>query len=236
MDKHQQLTQYLKLNAHVLGKVIDFTDDDLFLPLDFTEANTQLSNTIINSTPLFCQWVTQTLQQQGCRFGIGGYLEHRSIYRRSPLFDDGQQPRNLHLGIDIWAHAGTPVYSPLPGVVHSFKDNHGFGDYGPTIILAHNLGGLTLYTLFGHLNRACLLQLKPGMPIAAGQLLGNLGQPHENGEWPPHLHLQLMFDLQGKQGDYPGVCSIASKDAYAANVPNPMLLLHIKPQNIKQPV
>ena len=47
------------------------------------------------------------------------------------------EPRRLHLGVDIWADAGTPVYVPLDGRIHSFRDNNHFGDYGPTVILQH---------------------------------------------------------------------------------------------------
>ena len=45
------------------------------------------------------------------------------------------------------------------------------------------------------------------------------------GGWAPHLHLQLMFDMQGKTGDYPGVCRFSEKDLYLKNIPNPQLIL-----------
>jgi hypothetical protein len=96
------------------------------------------------------------------RYGIGGYMEHRTIYSRSAHFDTADEPRRLHLGVDIWGDAGTPIYSPLAGIVHSFADNDNFGDYGPCIILQHNLGGLALYSLYGHLSRKSLAGLAVG--------------------------------------------------------------------------
>ncbi|MEJ7660880.1 MAG: hypothetical protein WKG07_15300 [Hymenobacter sp.] len=79
------------------------------------------------------------LAEQRAPVGIGGYLENRVIYRRSPHFDDATEPRSLHLGVDVWVPAGTPVAAPLPAVVHSLADNNNFGDYGPTVILQHEL-------------------------------------------------------------------------------------------------
>ena len=30
--------------------------------------------------------------------------------------------------------------------------------------------------------------------MAAGEVIGHLGGPHENGGWAPHVHLQLALD------------------------------------------
>ena len=152
-------------------------------------------------------------------------MEHRTIYARSKLFDTADEPRRLHLGVDIWAEAGTPVYSPLAGHIHSFNDNKSFGDYGPTIILAHDLDGLTLYSLYGHLSRKSLLGVSIGQRIDKNQAIGAFGTCQENGEWPPHLHFQLMFDMEGMEGDYPGVCRFSEKDKYTKNIPDPQLIL-----------
>src|SRR6202012_4326545 len=122
-------------------------------PFDFTASNTELKPDDIIDTDKFSVWVSNKLEQHKARYGIGGYMEHRTLYARSEHFNTADEPRRLHLGVDIWAEAGTPVYTPLDGHIHSFADNDHFGDYGPTIILRHNLDGLTLYTLYGHLNR-----------------------------------------------------------------------------------
>lgn len=230
MDKHRQLQQYLAQYPQAVWQVVDLNPmQDRLLRFDFTAANTQLTPDDIAHTPTFGHWVTQQLQQNNCRYGIGGYMEHRTLYGRSALFNtDAAEPRRLHLGVDVWAAAGTPVYAPLPGKVHSFKNNAGFGDYGPTIILEHDLDGLTLFSLYGHLNLQSLNGLYEGMAIARGQQIAVFGTEEENGNWPPHLHFQLMFDMQGLAGDYPGVCRYSEREVYQQNIPDPELILQFK--------
>jgi hypothetical protein len=91
---------------------------------------------------------SQKLADNNCRYGIGGYMEHRTIYTRSALFDTDDEPRRLHLGVDIWGDAHTCLRA-TKGTVHSFADNDNFGDYGPTIILQHNLDGLSCIVYTG---------------------------------------------------------------------------------------
>jgi murein DD-endopeptidase MepM/ murein hydrolase activator NlpD len=226
MNPLDQLKTYLQNHPGAIGKVVDYNaGTDRLFPLDFTAANTELTTAIIADTPKFTNWVTGQLQANNCRYGIGGYMEHRTIYAVSPHFDTDDEPRRLHLGVDIWGDAGTPIYSPLDGKVHSFQDNNNLGDYGPTIILQHNLDGLTLYSLYGHLSRVSLQGLMVGMPVHKDQQIATLGNNQENGQWPPHLHFQLMFDMEGKQGDYPGVCKYSEMEKYRMNIPDPGLLL-----------
>jgi len=54
-----------------------------------------------------------------------------------------------------------------------------------------------------------------------------LGNESENGNWPPHLHFQIINDIEGKFGDYPGVCSFKEIDKYSANCINPKYILGI---------
>lgn len=231
---HQQLARYLAENPGKVSRVVDINPEtDRLLKLDFTAANTELTANDIADTTTFSNWVNNKLAQSQCRYGIGGYFEHRTLYARSALFDTAaQEPRRLHLGMDIWGPAGTPVYAPLEGTVHSFQHNNHFGDYGPTIILQHNLNGLPLYSLYGHLNRECLSILTAGMPIAQGQQIAAFGTASENGSWPPHLHFQLMFNMQGHIGDYPGVCRYSQKEEYQANIPDPDLILQFSRSTI----
>jgi murein DD-endopeptidase MepM/ murein hydrolase activator NlpD len=226
MDASARLAAYLKTHPEAIGKVVDYdAATDSLLNLDFTVANTELTTDIIDNTEKFSHWVNNKLYSGGYRYGIGGYMEHRTIYNRSALFDTADEPRRLHLGVDIWADAGTLVYSPLNATVHSFNNNAAFGDYGPTIILQHNLDELTLYSLYGHLNTASLNELQIGKTIARNQQIGELGNSTENGHWPPHLHFQLMFDMEGKAGDYPGVGRFSQKDMLLKNIPDPNLIL-----------
>lgn len=226
INKAQQLANLLQKHKQEIGKVVDFDlEKDRLFPFDFTANNTSLSEETVADTAAFSVWVKQTLEQNNCRYGIGGYFEHRTLYARSALFNTLDEPRRLHLGIDIWADAGTFVYAPFIGKIHSYADNDHFGDYGPTIILEHQLEDLTFFALYGHLNRKSLEGLFPGKIIQKNEAIAQFGTSAENGNWPPHLHYQLMFDMEGKMGDYPGVCKFSEKEKYLQNIPDPNLIL-----------
>ncbi|MGN6178351.1 MAG: peptidoglycan DD-metalloendopeptidase family protein [Mucilaginibacter sp.] len=227
MNATERLSAWLQQHPQNISKVVDFNPaTDKLYPLDLTANNRGLTAAILSDVNQFSEWVTQKLTDNNCRYGIGGYMELRTIYdNREQFATDGQERRNLHLGLDIWGNAGTPVYAPLSGKVHSFQDNNHFGDYGPTIILQHDLDGLMLYSLYGHLSRSNLSGLSIGQPVTDGQLIANLGDIHENGNWPPHLHFQLMLDMQGYQGDFPGACKLSEREKYMAIVVDPGVVL-----------
>ena len=195
--------------------------------LDFTAANLRLAQPErLRDTRAFDAVVADMLADQHAAAGIGGYLENRVIYRRSPHFDAAAEPRSLHLGVDVWVPAGTPVAAPLAATVHSLADNNNFGDYGPTIILQHELEGATFFSLYGHLTRTDLVGLQAGQALAAGQVFAHVGPHPENGDWPPHLHFQLIADMQGRQGDFPGVAAPSERAYWAQLCPDPMLVLN----------
>ncbi|WP_192347380.1 peptidoglycan DD-metalloendopeptidase family protein [Algoriphagus sp. Y33] len=194
--------------------------------LNLSHTNPDLESLDLSNTAAFDEYIMLQIKNSGSKYGIGGYLEHRAIYRRSAVFGTGEADfRNIHLGIDIWAKAGAPVFLPLNGRVHSLQDNAGFGNYGATIILEHDLFGRKLYTLYGHLFLSDLENLEVGQKLKAGELLAHIGPFPENGDWPPHLHFQVIWDLMGNVGDFPGVCSKREVDKYVANCPDPNLIL-----------
>ena len=193
---------------------------------DFTDNNKILGASEIADTNHFTGYINRTLQANGAKFGIGGYKENRTLYRRSELFA-GEEARSLHLGVDIWGPAGTPVYAALGGMVHSFAYNDKFGDYGATIILLHQLETIAFHTLYGHLSLADISTLSEGAYINRGQVIGHFGEPAENGNWPPHLHFQIIHNLYLKEGDYPGVCTLSQAETYQANCPDADLILNM---------
>jgi murein DD-endopeptidase MepM/ murein hydrolase activator NlpD len=226
MTATEKLAEFIKVHPGAIGKVVDFdVQNDKLYPLNLTASNTELTEKLVADTHAFGRWVNQKLIDNNCRYGIGGYMEHRTIYARSALFDTSNEPRRLHLGVDIWGGAGTPVYAPLQGIIHSFADNDNFGDYGPTIILQHNMDGLKLYSLYGHLNRVSLAGLRVGQLIKLNQQFAAFGDDNENGYWPPHLHFQLMLDIGDAEGDYPGVGKYSLKEQYLQNIPDANLVL-----------
>jgi len=167
-------------------------------------------------------FIQTRLNKKGAKGAYGGYLEKRNLYEAGAVFMENTDFRNIHLGVDFWFPAGTPVCSPLPGRVHSFKDNSSDYDYGPTIILEHVLGNDKFFSLYGHLSRESLDGLNKGQMIMRGEVFATLGTPLENVGWPPHLHFQLIYELEGHEGDYPGVCFKEDLAKYKKNCPDPI--------------
>ncbi|MDB5269313.1 MAG: peptidase [Hymenobacter sp.] len=195
--------------------------------LDFTAANPQITSADLRDTSGFDDLVNKMLAEKNATIGIGGYLENRVIYRRSAHFGPGaaEEPRSLHLGVDVWLPAGTPVLAPLPATVHSLADNDNFGDYGPTVILQHELEGTVFYSLYGHLSRQEWRALRVGQALQKGEAFATVGPFPENGDWPAHLHFQLIADMGHHSGDFPGVARPSEREAWAALCPNPNLVL-----------
>jgi 4-aminobutyrate aminotransferase-like enzyme/Ser/Thr protein kinase RdoA (MazF antagonist) len=180
--------------------------------------------------------------------GLGRYDEARLLYG-APQFasQDGrdktgeenttgnsssgkavEERRTVHLGIDLFTGPGSAVYAPLDGVVHTVANNIAALDYGPVVILRHETrDGLEFFTLYGHLAKTVLGQLKAGQRIARGEKFARLGSRHENGGWPPHLHFQIILDLLGKDADFPGVARASERGVWASLSPDPNLLLRI---------
>jgi murein DD-endopeptidase MepM/ murein hydrolase activator NlpD len=230
MTATAQLIQVLKKNAIVYHPIVPFDPfSDRLISLDLTAANSSLTEEILNNTVLFSQYMDNYLAENQGMYAIGGYAELRTMYSRSHVFDAGhmgEEPRRLHLGTDIWGKAGTTVFCPVGGMVHSCAMNNADGDYGATLILLHQLDGISFYTLYGHLSEADL-SLSPGAYVNHGQELAHFGTPAENGNWPPHLHFQVIMDMELKEGDYPGVCLYSERDKYLANCPDPDLILQL---------
>ena len=190
--------------------------------LDFSATNERLKEVDLDNRQQFEQFIQDEISMQGGNCGIGGYLEERVIYRRSSHYENAESPRCMHLGVDIWMNAGTDVFAFAEGIIHSVAINDTYGDYGGTIILEHQFNKSKLYSLYGHLSHESIVNARVGSLIKQGEQIGKLGAWHENGNWPAHLHFQLIRDLQGNLGDYPGVCSKIDLPFYQENCPNPM--------------
>jgi peptidoglycan LD-endopeptidase LytH len=214
--------------AYTFYPVVPFDDTrDKLMAMDFTASNSELTSSTVTDIKLFCNYIDKKLADSGCRYGIGGYNELRTVYDNSEHFNSKGEPRRLHLGIDIWGSAGTPISAFMGGMIHSFAFNDKYGDYGATLILSHQLESKPFYTLYGHLSLNDIGAISTGGYVVRGQPIAHFGEPSENGHWPPHLHFQIITDIGVHEGDFPGVCKNAEKDAYLYNCPNPDLILQM---------
>ena len=90
---------------------------------------------------------------------------------------------------------GNYITNFINAVVHSFKNNMNHGDYGPTIILEHKITGVTFYTLYGHLSLKSIQNLEIGKRFKQGEKIATLGDASINGDYPPHLHFQIIIEI-----------------------------------------
>ncbi|MGB2225057.1 MAG: peptidoglycan DD-metalloendopeptidase family protein [Polaribacter sp.] len=200
---------------------------DQYCSIDLSEGNSDLNLFDISSSSAWENYIESVLTKNKAKVAYGGYLEVRNLYDRSDYFQSISEDdkRNIHLGIDFWCKAGTNVCAFQDGQVHSFATNKNYGDYGPTIILEHKIGKEKLYSLYGHLSKKSLENLRIGQKIQKGQNFAKLGTSEINGDYAPHLHFQVIKDLQGKFGDYPGVSSKKNLDFFKMNCPDPLSLI-----------
>ena len=172
--------------------------------------------------------VNRLMAEYGAGAALGRYAEDRGCYS-SPQFMSEGQPRSTHLGVDVFVPAGTAVHAPFDAVVVAVALNDEHLDYGPTVILRHDLPGAprSFFTLYGHLSMATLDALSPGRQIKAGEVFAQIGQEQENGHWPPHLHVQIILDLLGESKNFVGVCAPAELPFWRQICPDPVPILHL---------
>jgi murein DD-endopeptidase MepM/ murein hydrolase activator NlpD len=238
-------------------KVIDSTIPySQYTPLNLSVTNVALSQLDITNASNFETFIESHLDKNKARVAYGGYNEIRSLYKRSAAFNHtNSEERNIHIGLDLWIKAGTAVLAALDGKVHSFKNNNVVGDYGPTIILEHQIEthikkhfssdemkkwvpdnqnlntfseeNQTFYTLYGHLSLESIATIKVGDFFNKGVTIATLGDSSVNGDYASHLHFQIIKNIEDNFGDYPGVCSKNKLTYYQENCPDPNLLLKI---------
>lgn len=174
------------------------------------------------------------IRAAGAVAAIGGYDEARPVYASEAYRhrgDERDEWRTVHLGLDLFLPEGTPVLAPLEGTVHSFADNAAPFDYGPCVVLEHRVaderGPLCFHTLYGHLSRESLGGLEVGAVVRRGAELATLGDVAVNGNWPPHLHLQIVLDMLDGQGDFIGSCRPSERPLWLSLCPHPNLVARL---------
>ncbi|HMU47263.1 MAG TPA: peptidoglycan DD-metalloendopeptidase family protein [Chitinophagaceae bacterium] len=229
--KQLQLQHILQTHQGEFHSVVPFSPElDKLLLLDFTINNSELTDDLINDTNAYTNYINNKLKEANARYGIGGYNEHRIVYSRSSVFNPKtteEEPRRLHIGVDVWGKPYTKVMSPLDGIIHSFGFHNEVGNYGAVLILTHHLEGLGFHTLYGHLSRNSIVNTREGERVKKGDVVGEFGIASENGSWPPHLHFQIISDMGEFHGDYPGVCKFSQREQWLSACPDPDLILQL---------
>lgn len=179
------------------------------------------------------------MKAAGVEVGVGRYDEARPIYT-TDAFASGERPtdehRTVHLGIDLFVPPGSAVHAPLAGTVHCLANNAAAKDYGPLVILRHLTRDSTaFFTLYGHLGPSCLDRLSVGQQVARGERIAEVGAPPGNGDWAPHLHVQLIADILELDRDYPGVAFASRRGVWRSLSPDPNVLLGIPAERFPAP-
>ena len=218
---------FLKLeNIKVIDGSIPYSQ---YTPIDLSVSNSELSQIDLKNPSDFETFIENHLRKNNAKVAFGGYNEVRNLYKNTSLFNDEQaDERNIHIGIDLWIKAGTPVLAALDGTVYGFDYNTGAGNYGPTIILKHSFENQTFYTLYGHLSLESIRDIEIDTHFKKGQQLATLGDTSVNGGYSPHLHFQIIKNIGKNYSDYPGVCNQKDLEYYLENCPNPNLMLKIQ--------
>ncbi|TVZ52405.1 aminotransferase class III-fold pyridoxal phosphate-dependent enzyme [Dokdonia sp. Hel_I_53] len=200
-------------------------------PLDLSVSSTWIGHEIdFNNLDWFQYNINQLQKKVPSKIIAGGYLEPRPLYTDDSFdteADFGKQNRSVHLGVDFWLPAETPVHTIFDGevVTSTFQKQH--KNYGGLIILKHNEDNLIFYTLYGHLSKKSSAALTKGDLLSKGDCVGYLGSPEENGSWAPHLHFQVQLSLLNFIDDFPGVAFHHEIKSWKSLCPDPMILFGI---------
>jgi len=224
---------WLQKNSHTFASVLDAdvrTEPSIVLDLSISSPLLD-SDLVKNTEPLLTSRLFGAMQSAGVKLAVGRYDESRLLYA-TPLFATGagltDERRMVHIGIDLFAAPGSPIYAPMAGTIHIFADNKSALDYGPVIILKHVTDdGTIFFTLYGHLSQESLNGLSVGKPVAKGERLATIGAADVNGGWTPHLHFQIITDLLDFGRDFPGVVRTSQREMWLSFSPDPNFILGI---------
>eukprot|EP00590_Aulacoseira_subarctica_P002401 CAMPEP_0172424902 /NCGR_PEP_ID=MMETSP1064-20121228/28749_1 /TAXON_ID=202472 /ORGANISM="Aulacoseira subarctica , Strain CCAP 1002/5" /LENGTH=300 /DNA_ID=CAMNT_0013167341 /DNA_START=59 /DNA_END=961 /DNA_ORIENTATION=+ len=169
----------------------------------------------------------QKEEEQWFPFSVGKYNEARFHLYETDLFATGSSPRIVHMGIDLGAPVGTPVFAFTDGIVLHSGYNPAKGDYGNAIVVEHWIHRKRkLWALCGHLSNASIVHSYVGKHIQRGEIVGWIGNVHENGGWLPHVHFQLSISPPDTH-DMAGVVSLEDRDMALKQYPDPRIVLGV---------
>ncbi|ADD68755.1 Peptidase M23 [Denitrovibrio acetiphilus DSM 12809] len=214
---------YFLLNKHVnVHPVVRLSGDPLMIILDesMVKELLEMSGDSEGINDCFDNFI----KASGSSWAVGMYMENResilSQYQQMAV-----DRRYYHLGIDICAPAGTPVYAPLDGVVYESGYEKGEGNYGGYAILRHAIGtSEPFYSMYGHMSVKTLPA--EGAALKAGDMIAEIGDLHENGGWNHHTHIQIITEKGREQGYFfKGYCAESALPEIESLCPSPLPLI-----------
>lgn len=104
-----------------------------------------------------------------------------------------------HEGLDLYANTGANIYAAADGEIASADSprNH---PYGLHVRIKHQQNGKSFTTIYAHLSK---VYVAPGLPVTAGQLIGQAD--NTGNSFGSHLHLTLKIDGETTPGFPPGI-------------------------------
>ena len=215
LDAHPNLDQFksfCKEHSSTLQTLIPTIPYDSIEQIDMSVGSKWLGHEFEYTDKTLSRYkYAKLFAQQPNTLFAGGYLEYRPFYSTAAYKSEGNngpEYRSVHLGIDLCIKEETPIHAFADGIVFSVHDNNIDKDYGPTVILQHELeNGEHFYSLYGHLSLSCIENLSNGDNVRKGDLIGHIGDESVNGGWIPHLHFQLMLSMFDETTNYPGVAT-----------------------------
>ena len=228
-DSAKSIMEWLDENrgcfAQVLGHPLDT------LPrVSLSVADSTLPQNPFDLTPE--EATTLGVETQG--FHLGYYAEPRLIYTDKAFYKGpfkASNRRTVHIGVDIFAPAGTRVHAPLNATVEAVENRKDNLDYGGLVILRHEIEkGAPFFTLYGHLNPESIGALTAGQLIKKGQAIAALGEQQHNGGWAPHLHFQT--GLINTDPNWPGAVDPDELDFWSMLYPNPAAILNLDDERL----
>lgn len=93
----------------------------------------------------------------------------------------------VHLGTDLDAPLGTPIYAAFGGTVQAAGPANGFGNW---IVITGVVDGQTVSAVYGH-ERTTGLLVRAGQQVRAGDQIGNVGDAGQ--VTGPHVHFEVWL-------------------------------------------
>jgi murein DD-endopeptidase MepM/ murein hydrolase activator NlpD len=213
------------INTQNVRVIADSISLNKYVALDLSVLNHNLSKESLADSAGFENYIENYLTPNA-KVAYGGYNEERNLYQRSTIFkDEKTEERNIHIGLDLWIKAGTPILAALEGhfiVLISMLVLRLWSNY----YTGTQRRKPNFYTLYGHLSLDSLEDLTLGTVYKKGQQIAALEIQQLTGI------ILLIFISSYKTWVLKWVITLVFVqkriDFYLDNCPDPNLLLKIK--------